>query len=143
MCDLRNVPGQRKPRQLSGKFIVHFTPAQLRRLLGNENRLERLFGIGFEKITQLLMHLFWIDISRHDEGEIVWNVARLVIQHHLLLGELVINFHLPDDWQSIGMFLIGCGEEKQTRHSVGIVEIHRELTANHLLLFQILFGRKS
>src|ERR1041385_8681999 len=118
-------------------------PTQLGRLLGNENRFERLFGVGFEKIGQLLMNLFWIDISRHDEGEIVWNVARLIILHHLLLGELIINFHLPDDWQPIGMFLVGCGEEKQAGHSVGIVQIHCELTANHLLLFQIFLGRKS
>src|ERR1041385_2002587 len=118
-------------------------PPQLGRLLGNENRFERLFGVGFEKIGQLLMNLFWIDISRHDEGEIVWNVARLIILHHLLLGELIINFHLPDDWQPIGMFLVGCGEEKQAGHSVGIVQIHCELTANPLLLFQIFLGRKS
>src|ERR1041385_7237303 len=118
-------------------------PPQLGRLLGNEDRFERLFGVGFEKIGQLLMNLFWIDISRHDEGEIVWNVARLIILHHLLLGELIINFHLPDDWQPIGMFLVGCGEEKQAGHSVGIVQIHCELTANHLLLFQIFLGRKS
>ncbi len=40
ICDLRNVPGEREVRQFSGKFLVNFPAAQLRRFLRNEDRLE-------------------------------------------------------------------------------------------------------
>ena len=54
------------------------------------------------------MHLFRIDIADYDEGEIVRDVAGFVILHHLLLGELVIDFDFADDREAIGMHLI-CG----------------------------------
>src|SRR5437868_15205766 len=38
--DLRNVPGEREVRQFSGKFLVNFPAAQLRRFLRNEDWLE-------------------------------------------------------------------------------------------------------
>ena len=55
------------------------------------------------------MHLLCIDISRYDKDEIVRDVTRFVIPHHLLLGELIVNFHLPDHRQPIRMPLEGGG----------------------------------
>ena len=111
MRDLGNVPGQREPRQLGRELVVHFAPAKLRRFFRNKHRLERFLGITFEKIGQLLVNLFGIDISHHDEGEIVRDVTRFVILHHLLLRELVVNFQLADHRQSIGVALIRGREE--------------------------------
>ena len=84
----------------------------MRRLRRNEQRLERFFWIRFEQFGELLPHFFRIHISNDDEREIVRNVARLVILHYLLLGELVIDFELADDWESIGMPLISGGKKK-------------------------------
>ena len=143
MCDLGNVPGQLEPTQLRREFVVNFAPAKLRRFCRNKNRLQGFLGINFEKIRKLLMDFFRIDIARYDESEIVWNVTGFVILHHLLLGELVVNLHLTDDWQSIRMSLIRSREQKQTRHPIGIVQIHRELAPDHFLFFRIFFRRQS
>ena len=85
---------------------MHFAPAKLRRFRRNEYRLERFLRIRLEQFDELLPHFFCIHISHDDECEIVRYVARLVILHHLLLSELVIDFELADDRESIRMPLI-------------------------------------
>src|SRR5690242_5150231 len=100
-------------RQLGCKFLMHFAPAKLRRFCRNEYWLERFLRIRLKQIGQLLPHFVRIDIPDNDESEIVWDVSRFVILHYLLLGELVINFHLTDDRKPIGMHLIGGGKKKQ------------------------------
>ena len=52
------------------------------------------------------MHSFCIDITDYDEGEIIRDVTRFVILHHLLLGELVVNFDVADHRKAIRMHLI-------------------------------------
>ena len=52
------------------------------------------------------MHSFCIDIADYDKGEIIRDVTRFVILHHLFLDELVVNFDVADDREAIGMHLI-------------------------------------
>ena len=89
------------------------------------------------------MHFFCIDISHHNEGEIVRHVTRLVILHHLLLRELVVNFHLADHWQPIRMTLVGGRKQQQTRLAIRIVKPHREFATNDFLFFRVFFRRQS
>ena len=137
------MPGERKPRQLGREFVVRFAPAELRRFFRNKNRLERFLRVTFEKVRQLLVHFFAIDVSRHDEGEIVRHVTRFVILHHLLLRELIVNFYLADHREPIGMALIRGREEEQARLTIRVVKTHCELAANDLLLFCIFFRREG
>ena len=110
MRDLGDVPRQRKTCQFGGELLVRFAPAELRRLFRNKNRLQRLFRICLKKIIELLSHLFRVDIAHHDKCEIVRDVARLVILHHLFLGKLIVNFQLSDHRQPVGVTLVSRGE---------------------------------
>ena len=141
--DLGNVPSERKPCQLGREFVMHFATAELRRFFRNKNRLKRFLRVPFEKVRQLLVHFFAIDISHHDEGEIVRHVTRFVILHHLLLRELIVNFYLADHREPIGMALIRGREEEQARLTIRVVKAHCELAANDLLLFCVFFRRES
>ena len=143
MGDFWNVPGDRKPRQFGGKFVVHFAPAELRRFFGNKNRPERFFGVRFEKLGELLMDFFCIDISHHDERQIVRHVPRFVILHHLFLRQLIVDFHLPNDRQPVGMTLICGSEKKLPSHPIRVVKSHRKFTPDHFLFFQILVWRQG
>ena len=93
-------------RQFRGKFLVHFAPAKLRWFRRNEYRLQRFFRIGLEQIGELLPHFFSIDISDHNEREIVRHGPRFVILHHLPLRQLVVNLEIADDREAIGMLLV-------------------------------------
>ena len=88
-------------------------------------------------------HFFCIHISDYNEREIVRNVARFVILHHLLLGELVIDFELADDRESIRMPLVGGGKKKQPGHAIRIIHAHGEFAPDDFLLFLIFFRRQG
>ena len=130
-------------RQLGGKFLVHFAPAKLRRFRRNEYRLERFLRIRLKQFRQLLSHFFSINISGHDESQIVRDVARFVILHHLLLGELIVDFDLADDREPIGMPLISGCKKKQPSHAIWIIHAHGKLAANDFLFFLIFLRRQS
>ena len=137
------MPGEREVRQFSGKFLVNVPAAQLRRFLRNEDRLERFLRIRLEKFGDLLTHFRCIDISDHDKGEIIRNVARFVILHHLVLGELVVNFYVPDHRKVVRMSLVSGGEKKQPGHAVGVIQTHGEFAPDHFLFFHVLLRRQS
>src|SRR6202011_6056966 len=101
MGQLWNVPSEGKSAQLSRELIVRLAATQLRRFLRNKNWFQRFLGIILEIISELLTNFLSIDIAHHDESQIVRHVARLVILHHLLLGELIVDFHLTDDRKAI------------------------------------------
>ena len=85
---------------------MHFAPAKLRRFRRNEYRLKRFRRVRLEQVGELLVHSFCIDIADYDKGEIIRDVTRFVILHHLFLDELVVNFDVADDREAIGMHLI-------------------------------------
>ena len=91
----------------------------------------------------MLPHLFRIHIAYHNEGEIVRDVTRFVILHHLLLSELVVNLEFADDWKPVGMPLIRRRKKKETDHPIGIVHSHRELAPDDFLLFFVFVRRQG
>ena len=109
----------------------------------NVNRLERFLRIILEEVGELLVHFFRIDIADDDEREIIRNVTRLVILHHLLLRELVVNFDLADHRQAIRMPLIRGGEKELARHPIGIVHAHGEFAPDHFLFLVVFLRRQS
>ena len=130
-------------RQFSSKLLMHLASPKLWRFRRNEDRLKRFLRIWLEQIRELLSHFLCIDISHHDEREIVRDVARLVILHHLLLGKLVVDFELADYREAIWMPLIGGRKKKQTGHAIGIIHSHGKLAPDHFLLFLIFLWRQS
>jgi putative hemolysin len=112
--DLGNVPGQRKTRQIGDEFLVHLAATELRRFARDENGAKRSCRIIFEKIFELFVDGVRFHVPDDDEGEIVRDVTRFVILHHLLLGELIVNFHLADYRQPVGMFLVSRREAAAT-----------------------------
>ncbi len=121
---------------------MNFAPTKLRRFFRNKNRLERFLRITFEEVLQLLVDFFSIHVSHHDEGQIVRHVTRFVILHHLLLRELVVNLQLADHRQPIRMTLVRGREKEQARLTIGIIQPHRELATNDLLLSGVFFRRQ-
>ena len=141
--DLWNVPREGEVRQFCGKFLVYFSPAKLRRLRRNEYRLERFLRIRLEQFRQLLPHFFRINISYHHECEIVRDVPRFVILHHLLLRELIVNFELPDNRESIRMTLVSGCKKEQPGHAIRIIHAHRKFAPDDFLLFLIFCRRQG
>ena len=141
MSEFWDMPRHLEPAQFRREFVMHFAPAQLRRFAWHIYRLERFLRIIFEERGQLLANFASIDIADHDEGEIVRHVSRLVILRHLLLAELVVDFHLADDRKSVWMFLIGRGEQELAHHPVRIVKSHGKLAPDDLLFFHVFLGR--
>src|SRR5262249_61953919 len=122
---------------------MHFAPAELRRFRWNEYRLERFLRIWLEQVDQLLVHFFRVDITDYDERQIVWDVARFVILHHLLLCKLVVYLDFTDHWKAIGMHLIRCRKKKEPSHAIGIIHSHDKLAPNHFLFFLVFLRRQS
>ena len=88
------------------------------------------------------MHSLRIHIADDNKGQIVRNVARFVIIHHLLLRELVINFQLADHRQAIRMLLISGLKGELTRHAIGIIEAHRKFPPDYFLLLDVFIRRQ-
>ena len=122
---------------------MHFPPAQLRRFFRNEDRLERFLRISLEEFYELLMYFLCVDVSHYDEREIVRNVARFVILHHLLLRKLIVDLDLPDHRKAVRMSLVSGGKKKQGSHAVGVIQTHGEFAPNHFLFFKVFLGRQS
>ena len=130
-------------RQFRGKFLVHFAPAKLRQFRRNEYRLQRFFRIRLEQLGELLPHFFGIDVPDDNEGKIVGDVSRLVILHHLLLRQLIVNLEFADDREAIGMLLVSRCEKEQPRHAIGIIHPHGKLAPDDFLFFLVFFRRQS
>ena len=105
MRNLRNMPGERETRQFRREFLVHNAAAELRRLARNVYGRERLGRMILEEIAQLPINRFRVDIADDDKGKIVRHVTRLVILHHLIAGELVVDIDMADHRQPIRMAL--------------------------------------
>jgi hypothetical protein len=52
---------------------------------------QRFCRLIFEQIFKLFPHFRGRNVAHHDKSEIVRGVARLVIFHHLLLGEVIVD----------------------------------------------------
>ena len=128
-------------RQFRGKFLVRLASSELRRFRRNEHRLERFLRISLEQVRE--SHFFRNDISYHDERQVVRDVARFVILHHLFLRKLVVNLDVADHWEAIRMPLIRGREKEQTGHAIGVIHAHGKFAANHFLLFLIFLWRQS
>ena len=102
-----------------------------------------MLRIRFEQLSELLPHFFCIYITRYDEREVVRDVARLVILHHLFLCELIVDFNLADHREAVWMSLIRGGKKKQPSHAIGIIHAHGEFAPDHFLFFPVFFRRQS
>ena len=88
-------------------------------------------------------HLFRIHIAYHDEREIVRDVTCFIVLHHLLLGELIVDFDLANDRKTIRMLLISGRKKKQPSHAIGVIHAHGKFTPDYFLLFLIFLRRQG
>ena len=63
--------------------------------------------------------------------------------HHLLLGELIIDFDLADDRKTIGVLLISGCKKKQPGHAIGIIHPHGKLSPDDFLFLLVFLWRQS
>ena len=143
MRDFRNVPGEREIASARSEIPGALRAGRVAAApAGMNTGLSDFSGYGLKKLAELLPHFLGIDIAHDDEREIVRDVTRLVILHHLLLGELIVNLDLADHRQSVGMPLIGGREKKLPRHPIGIIHAHGEFAPDDFLFFLYSSGGK-
>ncbi len=132
-----DMPGHVQPREFSREFAVRDTPAQLRRLLRNEDRRETAAWMRGEEFGQLRMHGIGIDIADHDEEHIVRHVTALVVGHHFIALQAVEDVEIADDRMPAGMFAESGGEERLAAHAIRVVHAHGEFAADDLLFLGV------
>ena len=91
----------------------------------------------------MLPHFFRVHIANNHEGEIVGDVTRFVILHHLLLRKLIVDLQLADDRKPVRMPLIRRPKKEQANHAIGVIHAHRELAPDDFLLFFVFVRRQG
>ncbi len=109
-------------------------------LLRDVNGREALAGVIREVLLELVVDLVRIDIADDDDEEVIRDVAELVILHHVVALELVVNLDVADDGDAVWVNLEGGGHELEAGHAVGVIVAHGELAAYDLLLLRVLRG---
>jgi hypothetical protein len=96
-----------------------------------------------KQVAQLLPHFFRVHIANNHEGEIIGDVTRFVILHHLLLRKLVVDLQLADDRKPVRMPLIRRPKKEQANHAIGVIHAHGELAPDDFLLFVVFVRRQG
>ncbi len=135
-----DVPGDIEPGELRGELRIGAALAELLGLLRDVDGREALARVIGEELLELVVDLLRIDVADDDEEHVIGDVAELVIRHHVVALELVVNLEVADDREAVGMDLVGGGHELEAGHAVGIVVAHGELAADDLLLLAVLMG---
>ena len=101
-----NVPRKVKVRMLERAFVADLAAGHLAGFICQQNRGERLCGLGGVTVIDPPQNLVGIDSSGHDDEAVVRGVTFAVIIEKVVASQLVKNITIPDDRVSVGTLRI-------------------------------------
>ncbi len=122
---------------------MRLAPAQLRRLVGQVNRRQSPARMRGEQGFELREHAGGIDIADHDEGQVIWDIAGLVIGHHVVARELVEQVEMTDNGMAVGVRAVGRGKKLLAVHAIRVVREHGKFAPDDLLFLNELVRRQG